>query len=112
MAGGDVTLFLNFSPHRGETVEEQLAEIGQSDGVAAGDALAGELFDEITEEVIHGIGGGEVFELAEKLGGEGFGIRSLLVSLLLPSVLGTETRSGIGGWQAASTIAGGMGAAA
>jgi hypothetical protein len=34
------------------------AKIGQGDGVAAGDALAGELFDEIAEEVIYRVGGG------------------------------------------------------
>jgi len=108
VAGGDVTLLLNFFPHWGKAIEEQLTKVGQGDGVAAGDALTGELFDEIAKEAIDGIGGGEVFDLAEKLGGDDFGIRSLLASLLLPSVFGTETRSGIGGRHAASSITGSM----
>jgi hypothetical protein len=108
LAGGGVVVLLHFFPHRGKAIEEQLAKVGQSDGVTAGDALAGELFDEIAEEEIHGIGGGEVYDIAEKLGGEGFGVGSLLGIPRLPSVFGTKSRGGISGGHAASSIARGM----
>jgi hypothetical protein len=64
----DGLLVLNFLPHRGKTIEEQLAEIGQGDGVAAGDAFASELLDEIAEEKVHIVGGGEVLDETESAG--------------------------------------------
>jgi hypothetical protein len=69
-----VLLVLHFFPQRGKAIEKQLAKVGQGDGVAASDAFSGKLFDEIAEEEIHGVGGGEVYDLAEKLGSKGFGI--------------------------------------
>ncbi len=57
-----------------EAVEEQLGNVGQGNGVTAGDAFAREPLDEIAEEEVHGTGGGEVIDLAEKVGGENFGI--------------------------------------
>src|SRR4029077_4205862 len=83
-------LFLNFFPQRRETIEEQLAEIGQGYGVAAGDAFASELLNEIAEEEIHGVGGGEVFEIAEELGGEGFGIGEGTLRFALGKMVGAE----------------------
>jgi hypothetical protein len=93
VACGGVLFVLLFLAQRGEAIKEQLAEIGQGDGVAAGDAFAGELFDEIAEEEIHGIGGGEVFDLAEKLGGEGFGIEGGTLRFETVYVVGAESRA-------------------
>ena len=57
-----------------EAIEEQLGNVSQGNGVAAGDAFAGELLDEITEEEIYGTGRGEVTDVAEKVGGENLGL--------------------------------------
>jgi hypothetical protein len=54
--------------------ENQLRDVGEGDGIATCDALASELPDEIAEEEIHFIGGGEAVDVVEKLGGEGFGV--------------------------------------
>lgn len=40
-------------------VEEQLGHVGQGDGVAAGDALASQLADEVAKEEIDLVGGQE-----------------------------------------------------
>jgi len=69
-------LSLNLSHQGRETVEKQLGNVRQSYGVAASDAFARELLDEVAEEEVHGTGGGEVIDLAEKFGGEGFGVNS------------------------------------
>lgn len=55
-----------------ETVEEQLRNVGEGDGVAAGNAAASDLFQKIAEEEIDGGSGGEVLDSTEKLGGDGF----------------------------------------
>ncbi len=64
----------SFSSHGGLAGENELRDIGESDGVTAGDALASELPDEIAEEEIDLIGGGETVDVVEKLGGEDFRI--------------------------------------
>ena len=51
-----------------------MRHVGKSDGVAAGDAFAGELPDEIAEKEIHLVGGGEAVDVGEKLVGEDFRI--------------------------------------
>jgi len=60
----------------GEAAEKQLRDVGEGDGVAALNALGGELLEEVAEEEIDGLGGLEVLDGAEKLGGEEFGIGS------------------------------------
>ena len=73
-------LIVSLALHGGESVEEQLGDIGEGEGGAAADAFAGELFDEIAEEAIHGIGFGEVSDAAEEFGGQGSG--SVRIALL------------------------------
>ena len=63
-----------FFCHGSLTGENKLGHIGEGDGVAAGDAFAGELPDEITEEEIYFVGGGEAVDVGKKLGGEDFWI--------------------------------------
>jgi hypothetical protein len=53
-----------------------LGDVGESDGVAAGDALASELPDKIAEEEIHFIGGSETVDVGKKFGGEDFRINN------------------------------------
>jgi len=62
--------------HGGKGIEEELRDVGESNGVAASDALAGELFDEMAEEAIHGVRAGEVLDPSKKVSGNGFRIES------------------------------------
>ena len=62
------------SGHGGLARENELGDVGESDGITAGDALASKLPDEIAEEEIDLIGGGETVDVVEKLGGEDFRI--------------------------------------
>jgi hypothetical protein len=62
------------SGHGGLAGENELRDVGKSDGVAAGDALASELSGEIAEEEVHFIGGGETVDVVEKFGSEDFRI--------------------------------------
>jgi hypothetical protein len=55
--------------HRGDAAEKELADVGDGDGVETRDAFAGELADEVAEERVDGVGRGEVFHVAEQLGG-------------------------------------------
>jgi hypothetical protein len=64
----------SFFCHGGLAGKDELRDVGESDGVTAGDALAGELPDEIAEEEIHFIGGGETVDVGKKLGGKDLGI--------------------------------------
>jgi hypothetical protein len=86
-------LGLQLSLQSRETVEKQLGNVGQGNGVATGDAFARELLDEIAEKEIHGAGGGEVLDLAEQVGGEGFGIDHGNVGCETAGVVGTERRA-------------------
>ena len=43
--------------HGGDAAEEELADVGDGDGVEARDAFAGELADEVAEEGVDGLGG-------------------------------------------------------
>jgi hypothetical protein len=56
--------------HGGLAGEDELRNVGEGDGVAAPDALASELADEIAEEEIDLIGGSETVDVGEKLCGE------------------------------------------
>ncbi len=49
----------------GEAIEEELRDIGKGQGVAAGDALVGELYNEIAEEEVNGVGIREVPDVVE-----------------------------------------------
>ena len=77
--GGFLLPDLELAVEGSEAVEEQLGNVGQGDGVAAGDTFAGELPDEIAEESVHGGGGGEVFDVAEEFVGGGFVFAALLL---------------------------------
>ena len=64
----------------GETIEEQLADVGLGDDVTAVDAFARELLEEIAEVAIDGGGGGEILDSIEEFGlraGEGRAARDL-----------------------------------
>jgi hypothetical protein len=73
-----------------EGIEEQLGNVGQSDSVAAGDTSAGELLGEIAEEEIHGKGGGEVIDPAEKVGGEDLGLHEYTIKWMRGKELGEK----------------------
>jgi hypothetical protein len=70
-----------------------LRDVGKSDGVAAGDALASELPDEIAEEEIDLIGGSETVDVGKKLGGEDLGVHGGDRSLETVGVIGAEGRA-------------------
>jgi hypothetical protein len=71
---GGLRFACSLSGHGGLAGENELRDVGKSDGVTACDALASELPDEIAEEEIDLIGGGETVDVGEKLGGENLGI--------------------------------------
>lgn len=77
--GLNVGLNLGLAIEGGETVEQQLAEIGKGYGVTTLDALESELPDEIAEEAIDVWSGVEAGDGAKKLGSNlvcgGFGVR-------------------------------------
>ncbi|MFY9528228.1 MAG: hypothetical protein WBC04_08095 [Candidatus Acidiferrales bacterium] len=53
----------------GETVEKQLANVGESDSVAAADAFAGELLEEVAEEEVDEAAVASGVEVPAGLGG-------------------------------------------
>jgi len=81
-----------FFCHGGLTGKNKLGHIGEGDGVAAGNALAGELPDEVAEEEIHFVGGGEAVDVGKKLGGEDFRIDKGNFGAETFSVEGAESR--------------------
>jgi len=82
----------SLSGHGRLTCENQLRDVGESDGVTAGDAFASELSDEIAEEEIHFVSGGEAVDVVEKLGGEDFRIDGGNGGSETVSVVGAERR--------------------
>jgi hypothetical protein len=68
-----VRFFCSLFGHGSLAGKNQLREVGEGDGIAARDALASELPDEIAEEEIHFIGGGEAVDVREEFGGENLG---------------------------------------
>jgi hypothetical protein len=60
---GGLRFACSLSGHGGLAGENELRDVGESDGVTAGDALASELPDEIAEEEIDLIGGGETVDV-------------------------------------------------
>lgn len=89
----------------GKAVEEELADVGHGDGVAAGDAFVGELADEVAEEDVDGVGGGEVGDFAEEFSGDGFVVAALLLEAFA-GVVGAEFRIGTDGEHVAAASAG------
>ncbi|HEY6270157.1 MAG TPA: hypothetical protein VIX11_17790 [Candidatus Acidoferrum sp.] len=67
-----------------------MRDVGESDGVTAGDALAGELPEEIAKEEIHFVGGGETVDVVEKLCGKNFRIENGNGSTETVRVVGAE----------------------
>jgi hypothetical protein len=63
-----------FFGHGGLAGENQLRDVSEGDGVTAGDAFAGELSDEIAEEEIDLVRGGEADNVGEKFCSKDFGI--------------------------------------
>ena len=55
--------------HGGDAAEEELADVGDGDGVETRDAFACELTDEIAEERVDGVGCGEVLQIVEEFVG-------------------------------------------
>lgn len=47
--------------HHRDAIEEELRDVGHGDGVLAGDAVVGDLFEEVAEEEVDAGGGGEIF---------------------------------------------------
>ncbi len=83
----------SFSGHSGLAGENELGDVGESDGVTAGDALASKLPDEIAEEEIDLIGGGETVDVVEKLGGEDFRIHNGNACAETVGVVDAESRA-------------------
>ena len=90
--------------HAGDAAEEELADVGDGHGVATVDAFARELADEIAEEKVDGLGGGEVFQVAEEFGG-GFIVVALFAVLGLACVVGAQFQIGNGGEETAALAA-------
>ena len=80
---------LRFLVDTGTGVEENLREIAEGESVAAIDALASELFGDVSEERVDAFGGVEIAGAGEKFGTESFGIR-LQGGLRLAKVVRTE----------------------
>jgi len=87
---GSVRFVCSFSGHGSLAGEDELRDVSKSDGVAARNALASELPDEIAEEEIHFVGGGETVDVAEKLGGEDLGIDGRNAGAETVGVVGAE----------------------
>jgi len=110
--GWGIALAIELLLHGGKAVEEQLADIGEGDGVRTGDALADELLDEIAEEEIDGIGGGEILDAAEKFVGDGFGVGGGAATVSQLEMAEAEAGGRVRDRQATTaTIHGGVGAA-
>jgi hypothetical protein len=88
----------------GHAAEEELADVGDGHGVAALDAFAGELADEVAEKRVDGVGCGEIGHVAEEFGGGGV-VATLFTLLFLASVMGAQFQIGNGGEEAAVLVA-------
>jgi hypothetical protein len=90
--------------HGGDASEEELADVGDSDGVEAGYALACELADEVAEERVDGVGSVEVGEVAEEFGGAVI-VTALMLFLELAGMMRAQIQIGNGGEEAAVVAA-------
>jgi hypothetical protein len=89
----------------GETIEEQLTDVGLGDGVTAVDAFARDLLEEIAEVAIDGGGGGEILDSIEEFVRDGFaGLGSR--GIVLGKVMGAERVVVLGDERAAAMAAG------
>lgn len=77
----------------GDAAEEELADVGDGDGVEARDAFTGELADEVAEERVDGLGRGKVFHALEEFVGGGVVI-ALVAFLKLAGVMGAQFQIG------------------
>ena len=94
VAGTSLVLFgLIFAFHGAESGEEELRNVSEGDGVAAGDAFVSKLPDEIAEEEIHLVGGDELIDPIEELARDDFGIWSWKAHLDFVCVIGAEGRA-------------------
>jgi hypothetical protein len=100
-----VALGVELAIEGGEAVKQELRNVGEGDGIATRNAFAGELFDEIAEEGVDGIGGGEVGEVAEEFRGVGVVLAALLFEAEA-SVVRAKSRVGVGGEHAATVAFG------
>ena len=96
---GGVLLGAALAVESGKAVEKELGEVAEGDGVAAGEAFAGKLADQIAEEGVDGVGCREVVDAGEEVSGEGLGIG--LCGLGFAEVVGTEAGGGVRGHAAA-----------
>ena len=83
--------------HGGLAGEDELRDVSQGDGIAACDALAGELPDEIAEEEVHFVGGGEAVDVSKEFGGENLGVDRRRSRCETASMVGAE------GWAGGAT---------
>jgi hypothetical protein len=90
--------------HGGDAAEEELADVGDGDGVETGDAFAGELADEIAEERVDGVGSGEVFHVVEQFVGNVVAM-SLVLFVEQACVVRAQFQIGNGGEEAAVVAA-------
>ncbi len=72
---GEATRLRDFLAHAVEAVEEQLAEIGEDGGLAAGDAIGGEKGKEPAKGMVDVGGGHEFAGDRSKLGGDTLGVK-------------------------------------
>jgi len=85
--GGEAAGLLDFELDGMAVVEEELGDIGEGGGLAAGEAVLGEEVKEFTEDVGEVAGGGEFAGKGGEFGGDGGGVEELA---LLAGVEGAE----------------------
>ena len=90
-----------------ETIEEQLRDVRRGDGIGAGEALAGNLLEEIVEEAIHRGGGGEIVDGVEKVVGDGIRVGRRPLGHDLGKMMSAEGRMVLGKEEAAAAAGGG-----
>jgi hypothetical protein len=86
--------------HGGDAAEKELGDVSDGDGVEAGDAFACELAEEVAEECVDCVWGGEVGEIAEEFGG-GVVVMSLVLFFEQAGVMGAQFQIGNDGEETA-----------
>ncbi len=97
-----MAFLLDFSLDSRKAVEKQLTNISEGNGVAASDALTGELRDEVAKKSVDGIGGREITNASKEFGGGGFGVGTVRVGLAQAGVAEAQTGTGVQDGQAAA----------
>jgi len=94
LPGGEAVGLLDFVLDGMAVVEEELGDVGEGGGLAAGDAVLGEEVKELSEDVGEVAGGGEFAGKGGEFGGYGGGVEEVLGGveevLLLAGVEGAE----------------------